>query len=145
MWFSDDVSNGRFGWHNAQDAVIATTLATIIVVVPPRIRALELRWRVCLTLILIWHLITVAWCVLEISDTSGRFVRHLLAGGSSVFLPAFVSSFIAVAIDLLRSIRRDWLHYLAVVMLSIYAASNVVHYGPLLTRWWADLYAHVIG
>src|SRR4029078_11283542 len=104
----------------------------------------ELRWRVCLLLVVAWLSIVFVWCLLEpINLPAYRW--ELIVCGANVFLLAFGSACVAVSIDLVRGVRRDWLHYFAVVMLSTYASSVVLHWGDMLANWWSDLYAHVIG
>jgi uncharacterized membrane protein len=132
------------GHRSLLSLLFATVLTLSVVFALPGLRAQEPRWRVCLALILIWLFIGAAECVQKGPNIRGPLSQHLLAGGATVYLVGFGSACAAVAIDVLRGKRRDWLHYFAVVMLALYAVSNVLHYGPLLTQWWSDLFFRLL-
>jgi hypothetical protein len=133
------------GHRSVESAFFAAVLMFSVLLARRALQTDELRWRVCLALLLIWLSIAAAECVQEALNTKGPLSAHLLAGGATVYLIAVASMCVAVALDVLRGVRRDWLHYSAMVMLALYAVSYSLHYGALLARWWGNVYARVIG
>jgi len=109
------------------------------------LRGTEPRWRVCLFFVLAWLLAGCAWCALEVAQSRGLFRRELIVAWATAYVSAFLAACVAATIDVHKGIRRDWLHYLAIVLLALFSVSNVLHHGALLAKWWSDLYAHVIG
>jgi hypothetical protein len=118
------------------DVLFGITLVLSLLLLLRGVRTLEPRWRLCLALIVVWLLFGCAWCAFELAQSRGIFRRELIVGFATTYLLAFVAACAAGAIDALKGIRRDWLHYLAIVLLALYAVSNALHHGDLVIKWW---------
>jgi hypothetical protein len=107
------------------------------------------RWRVCLGL-LTTSLLSLsfihAYRAAEIGGYAGFTYRiHALAIWGSLNIAVCLAACSAVVLDMFYGNRRDWLHFLAIMAIVLDAFSMTQSFGPIIVRWWADLYMHVIG
>jgi hypothetical protein len=139
-WFN----NHQVLFQVMDNLLFAIVLSVSLVFILRGVRSLEPHWRVCLFCIFVWLLMGCAWCILEIAQSRGMLRRELIVGWTTAWVSAFVAACVAAAIDMRRGILRDWLHYVAFVLLALYAASNVLHHGALTVKWWSGLLSHVL-
>jgi len=137
--------NAHLEMRNLQEVIFSIVVALSVSFGLPALRLQDLRWQSCLALILCWLAIIVVWCAREGANIGGTFWLYILGGGATVYLAAFAAACTAATIDVMRGIRRDWLHYFAILMLAIYAVSIVLHYGDVTVKSWSKLYSYAFG
>jgi hypothetical protein len=106
-------------------------------------------WRICLALSTASALTLSFLFTYRAAEVFGyarsTYRLHAISLWGTLDIGVLVTALIAVAIDLARSNRRDWLHYFAVLAMLPTAASIVGAFGPLIGRWWTDLYRFITG
>lgn len=104
------------------------------------IRRIEWRWRVGLALVFCWLCVLAAIYLAFVIKRSWLSLRHLTAISASIYLVAATVIGIAVVVDASKGLRRDWLHFLAIVAFEMSAGTTVVNLGGFLLKWWRDFY-----
>jgi hypothetical protein len=69
---------------------------------------------------------------------------HFFGVMGTVWICLLIAVLVAVALDLRRKERRDWLHYLAVVVIIGESIEFFRAFGPLAGRWWQAIYLYVV-
>jgi hypothetical protein len=112
------------------------------------IRNVELRWRVCIGLVVLAMALDCLECGLDGAASLGLATtfhrRHALAMIGNIDVLILAAACVAVAIDLRRQLRRDWLHYMGVLALTLQASAELMHWQRIMARWWKALYDHVV-
>jgi hypothetical protein len=112
------------------------------------VRKLELRWRAVVCFLMLVIGLGLLECVLDAAVNlhlaSIFHRRHILAMTGNVDVLMLVAVGVSVAIDLRRRVRRDWLHYLGVLALTLQASAALMHGQRTMARWWKALYDHLV-
>jgi hypothetical protein len=112
------------------------------------LRQIERRWRLCLVLIQAWLLISAVWLVVRSANGLGWigsfWNRHLLAISFSFWIVAGVMGSAAAIVDLIRGIRRDWLHYVGVASLALETTGVLLSWGKFTAKWWREGLEHLL-
>jgi hypothetical protein len=94
-------------------------------------------WLIASALMWILNAVAVA------GMTTGYSFPLLTLGTTSLIFAAGICC-VACVVDLVRRIRRDWLHYFGVCALLLNAVGNGLTWGTYAARWWRDLYYHLL-
>jgi hypothetical protein len=124
--------------------LVGVALCTIGVMKTP-----SRRWKIGLAML--WVLlacITVvnsSWAIRNLSRQPQWFSQHLIVMWAHLEFVFAVSFLIAAIIDGTARLRRDWLHYLALVAILLDSFTAVVSFGPTLGRCWASAIGWLFG
>jgi hypothetical protein len=73
-----------------------------------------------------------------------RYRLRAIGLWGSFVIAAAGTAIVAVAVDVIRSTRRDWLHYLAIMALSLSAATCFGAFGHIIKRFWLDCLSRLV-
>jgi hypothetical protein len=137
-------------WIGASDnGLFILVIGASIALTLPKLRLFERRWRVFLVLVDLWLLVSALWLGLEAVRhfgvlTNTPWHRHLIVIGVTFQLLASAAGTVALAIDLLHGIRRDWLHNMGTAAFLMMLVGVIHNWGWSTARWWRDLVFHVL-
>jgi hypothetical protein len=107
------------------------------------------RWRiVCgfLVAALASFFFLNAYRAAEIYGYAGyRYRLHAIALWGSLVIAAAAAALVAAIVDVASRTNRDWLHWLAIIALSLDATTCAQAFGEIISRCWQDCFAHVFG
>jgi len=139
--------SGRSVLQAIDSGLCAIVLAASLVYLLIAIRRLEWWWRVSLYLLASMIAMYLLECALDPAINVGLigylYRRNILAAIGSVDALIVLSACAAVAIDLRHRIRRDWLHYVGLVVLLSHTSAAMMHWGRITLRVWQGLYDRV--
>jgi len=131
------------------NALISFVVGASIVFTLPALWIRERRWWLAILLVLVWLTMVVIWLFMDALAMLGYvrssfWRRPTLAFMTTTHVVALLAAFVAVGMDVLKGIRRDWLHYLAIAALSLNALSYVLNWGEITAKWWYGLFLSLI-
>jgi len=143
------VTTGQTGMHAGDNMFFVLVIGCSIVLSLPAMRVLGWPWRVCLLMIHGWLIAMALWLALDAARVFGYWPRspwrqHLIAISSSFEILAGIAGVFALAIDAMKRVRRDWLHYFGVAATAFGSISVAMTWGRFAIRWWRDLFFHLL-
>lgn len=110
--------------------------------------AQDRRWRIVLGLKSLEQFIWTAFRTQRTARNLGLawspHAMHFFGLIGSVWICLLIAMLVAVAIDVRHKVRRDWLHYLAVLVIIGESIEFFRAFGPLAARWWQAIYLYVV-
>jgi len=134
---------------------VSRYLLCVLVILPSlywtakAVRVSAVHWRICASLMLVWLCIEVVFFVAQVGNSLGRlwalrWVLHLISISATAYLLVCVAAFFAVAVDMFKGVRRDWLHYCGLLPVALSAGTTAVNLGWTAGQWWRDLFLHLL-
>lgn len=133
----------------ASDVLLVVVIVFSWIVSSWAIVVTDWQWKICLSFVLLSLLLMAGFFIWGIGRSLQWWqgvpaFRALIATATTAHILVCAAAFCAVIIDTYNRRARDWLHFAALVPLTLNAFSHTLSFGSMTWKWWINLYYYLL-